>query len=120
MAVSCGIGFTRIENNCGVPEQLLDTGVTVMSALIGMLALLVDVKEAISPVPVTDANPTAGFVLFQLNIVPGTLDPLNNILPVWAPLQREISAMGLRNGVGFTSIVNCIGVPEQVFDTGVT
>jgi hypothetical protein len=105
MAVSCGIGFTRIENNCGVPEQLLDTGVTVMSALIGMLALLVDVKEAISPVP-DDANPTAGLVLIQLYTVPGTLDPSNKIFPVGAPLQSVISAMGLRNGVGFTRMVN--------------
>jgi hypothetical protein len=77
-----------------------------MSALIGMIALLVDVKEVMSPEPVTDANPTAGLALFQLNIVPGTLDPLNNILPVGAPLQSVISPMGLRNGVGFTRMVN--------------
>ena len=77
-----------------------------MSALIGMIAVLVDVKEAIFPVPVTDANPTAGLVLIQLYTVPGTLDPSNKILPVGAPLQSVISAMGLRNGVGFTRMVN--------------
>jgi hypothetical protein len=81
---------------------------------------LVDVNDAIFPVPVTDANPIAGLELFQLYIVPGTLDPPNKILPVGAPLHRVISVMGLRNGVGFISTLNCIGVPEQVFDIGVT
>ncbi len=74
-----GIGFTFITIVNGLPEQVLDKGVTVIMVDMGPLEELVAVKEGIWPVPVTEANPTAGLLLVQLNIVLVILEPLNII-----------------------------------------
>lgn len=53
-----GVGFIAIVNCFGVPEQVLETGVTVINAEIPVLKLFKAVNELIFPTPVA-ANPMA-------------------------------------------------------------
>ena len=86
-AATDGIGFTCKLNCTGSPEQLLDTGVTVINADTGIFALLVEVNPGIVPVPVVDAKPIAGFVFVQLYCVFPTPDPVNEIVGINVPLH---------------------------------
>jgi hypothetical protein len=73
----------------GTPAQLLDIGVTVKIAVTGTDELLLLVNDAIDPIPVVDASPTAGFVFVQLYTVFATPEPLKLIAAVGTPLQRN-------------------------------
>ena len=70
LAVSCwvciiGIGKTVMLNDIGFPTQVLLIGLTKICAEIGMLVLLIVVKEGIFPIPV-DGNPMDGLLFVQL------------------------------------------------------
>ena len=118
-----GVGLTVIVKLIGVPPQAPGAvGVTVIVPLIGAAVPLVAVKLAILPVPLA-ANPIAGLLFVQLNVVPATAlvkftgnvaAPLHS---VWLPTPFTVA-------VGLTVIVNVIGVPVQVTPalvyTGVT
>jgi len=90
----------------------LAVGVTVIVAVIGLAVALVAVKAAILPVP-DAARPIAVLLLVQLNVVPATA-PAKVMAVVVAPLHSVWLATALTVGVGFTVIVNVIGVPVQV------
>ena len=55
----------------GVPLQLLETGVTSILAVMGILLPLIRVKLLILPTPLA-ANPMDELVFVQLNCVPDT------------------------------------------------
>ena len=71
----------------GMPAQLLDMGVTVKIAVTGTEELLMLVNEAMDPLPVVEARPTAGFVFVQLYTVLATPEPLKLMAAVGIPLQ---------------------------------
>jgi hypothetical protein len=79
-----GEGFMVIVKLLGVPEQLLETGVTTRFAVIGILLPLVRVKLVILPTPLV-ANPMDGVVFIQLYCVPDTTP--ENINDAAIPLQ---------------------------------
>ena len=90
-----------------VPEQLLDTGVTVIRPVIGILYKLVALKAGMEPLP-TIGKPISVLVFVQLNTVPGTITLPFAVVPtklmgkmVCAP-QIAISATGAIEGIGFT------------------
>ena len=58
-----GIGFTVIENTIGVPEQVLEKGVTVNTEVIGTFPKFWPVKAAIFPVPLSAMAPIGILVL---------------------------------------------------------
>ena len=60
--LSAGVGLTVMVNDCGVPAQPSNEGVTVMVAVTGAVPELVAVNEAMLPVPLA-ASPIVG-VLF--------------------------------------------------------
>jgi hypothetical protein len=83
--ITDGIGFTVIVKLLGVPEQLFETGVTNIKAVVGILLLLVAMNGFDPEVPLA-AKPMDGLVLVHSYSVPGTTDPVNsNTLGV--PLQ---------------------------------
>jgi hypothetical protein len=61
----------------GIPLQLLETGVTSILAVMGILLPLVSVKLLILPTPLA-ANPMDGLELVHWYCVPGTREPVNN------------------------------------------
>ena len=61
----------------GVPLQLLETGVTIILAVMRILLLLVRVKLLILPTPLA-AKPMDGLELIHWYCVPGTKEPVNN------------------------------------------
>jgi len=67
--LTIGIGFTVIVKKVDIPVQvipeLVNSGVTVMVAVIGAVVALVAWKERISPVPLV-ARPMEALVLVQL------------------------------------------------------
>lgn len=78
--------------------------------MIGAPVALVDTKFRL-PVPAA-ARPMAGLLLVQLYTVPAT-DPLKVCVTV-DPAHTTWLATGLTVGIGFTVMVNVIGVPGQV------
>jgi hypothetical protein len=117
-AFTDGIGFTVIVKRLEVPEQLLETGVTRILAVMGILLPLVRVKLLTLPTPLA-ANPMDGLELVHWYSVPGTTEPVNNNA-VDVPLQYVTLVLGFTLGTGFTKIEKVRGVPEQEFDIGVT
>ena len=121
-----GVGLTVIVKVCVVPVQvippLVNTGVTVMIAIIGLVPVLTAVKLAILPVPLA-ASPMDGALLVQLN-ESAPVGPVVGLVKLTAavgvPLQTVWLATGFTIGVGFTVMVNVIGVPVQVPILGVT
>ena len=107
-----GVGFTVMVNVVGVPAQPLAVGVTVIVAVTGELVVFVAVKAAILPVPLA-ARPIDVLLFVQLNVVPATA-PVKVIAVVVAPLHNVWLATAFTVGVGFTVMVNVIGVPVQV------
>jgi hypothetical protein len=59
-----GVGLTVIVNDCGVPAQPSNEGVTVMVAVTGAVPELVAVNDAIFPLPLA-ASPIDGVLLVQ-------------------------------------------------------
>ena len=92
--------------------QPFAVGVTVIVAVTGLLVLLVAVKAAILPVP-DAASPMLVLLFVQLNVVPATA-PVKFTAVVVAPLHNVWLATAFTVGVGFTVIVNVVGVPVQV------
>ena len=76
----------------------------------GAPVVLVDTKFRL-PVPLA-ARPMAGLLLVQLNTVPATA-PVKACVTV-APAHTTWLATGFTVGIGFTVMVNVIGVPGQV------
>ena len=111
-AATTGVGLTVIVNVIDGPLQPLATGVTVIVAVTGALVVFVAVKAAILPVP-DAARPMLVLLFVQLNVVPPTA-PVKLIAVVVAPLHSVWLATAFTVGVGFTVIVNVIGVPVQV------
>lgn len=88
-------------------------GVTVMVATCGTLvALLVMKLNRAGPAPLA-AKPIDGLLFVQVYVVAGTV-LLNTTVAVAAPLHTTWLGMGFTCGVGFTVIVNTIGLPVQV------
>ena len=81
-----------------------------MVPVIGAPVVLVAVKLRL-PVPLA-ARPMAVLLLVQLNTVPATA-PVKACVTV-APAHTVWFATGFTVGIGFTVIVNVIGVPGQV------
>ncbi len=65
LATTEGVGCTVILNVFTAPGQRLVEGVTVMTAVIGVLLLLTAVKPGIFPVPLAD-NPIEGLLFVQV------------------------------------------------------
>jgi hypothetical protein len=93
-------------------------GVTVINAVSGVVPVLTAVKDAISPKPLA-GKPIDVLLLTQLKLVP-TTDPVKFIIPVAAVLQNVLFGGGNTLGIGFTVIVNILGVPGQIPLKGVT
>ena len=123
-AFTLAVGLTVIVNVIGVPGHdtpaLVYTGVTVTVAVTGEAVLLIAVNDPILPVPLA-ARPMLVLLLVQLYTVPAT-GPVIVTAAVDAPLQTVWFAIALTAGVGFTVIVNVLGVPGQPVEilTGVT
>ena len=116
IGVTDGVGFTVIVNVTDAPVQvvppLVYVGVTVIVAVTGAVVALVAVKLAILPVP-DAARPIVVLLLVQLYIVPDT-GPAKVTAAVGEPLHNTWLATGFTAGIGFTVMVNVIGVPVQV------
>lgn len=121
-----GVGLTTITKVCDAPVQvmppLLYTGVTVMMAVTGDNPVFTAIKLGMLPVPVA-ANPMDGALLvhWKLNAPVGPVVGLVKLITaVGDPLHTNWPATGFTIGVGFTVIVNVIGVPTQPAALGVT
>ena len=103
-------------NVIGVPVQLMpplvNTGVTVMVAVTGVLPVLIPINDGMVLVPLAP-SPIDGLLLIQLYTVPAT-GPVMVTAAVAVPLQTVWLAMAFTDGVGFTVMVKLIGVPVQV------
>lgn len=119
-----GVGFTVIVKLTGWPTQdtpaLVKLATTVIVATTGAPVLLIAVKLAILPVPL-GARPITAPVCVQLyTIVPPVVGLVKFTAVVAVLLHTTWLAIGSTTGVGFTVIVNVIGVPGQPLATGVT
>jgi hypothetical protein len=104
----------------GVPWQPLAAGVTVNVTVTGVLVVLVKspviLPDPFAPMPVT----ATVLSLVQLNVVPLTA-ALKAIWVIVAP-EQIVCDNGVATaapGVGFTTTVVVIGMPEQPFAVGV-
>lgn len=118
IAFTVGDGLTVIKNDNGVPGQPFAVGVMVTVELIAPPPGLVAVNDGMSPLPLV-ANPIAALLLVQVKVVP-TTGLVGLMIAVVAPGQYDCVAMALTVGVGFTVIVNVVGVPVQPLAVGVT
>ena len=73
-----GVGFIVMVKLIGIPLQLLENGVTVICAVIGILKLLVAEKAAIFPTPLA-GKPIPVLLFVQRYSVSGTIEPLKLI-----------------------------------------
>lgn len=102
-----GLGRMFMEKLMGVPEQLLETGVTVIKPVIGILYRFVALKAGMEPLP-DNGKPTSVLVFVQLKTVPGTITlplavvPTKLIGKIVCVPQIAISATGVTDGIGFT------------------
>ena len=114
--LTTAVEFTVMVNVLGVPGQLMpplvNTGVTVMVAVTGVLPVLMAINDGMVLVPLAP-NPMDGLLLIQLYVV-GTTGPVMVTAAVAVPLHTVLLAMVFTAGVGFTVMVNVIGVPVQV------
>ena len=89
-------------------------GVTTIVATTGKAVALTAVKLAILPVPLA-ARPIDGVLLVQLNTsVPPVVGLVKFTGAVGEPAHTTWLAGWFTCGVGFTVIVNVIGVPAQL------
>ena len=116
--LAVGVGFTVIVNVSGVPGQVLAVGVTVMVAVTGTVPVFTALNEAIFPLPLA-AKPMEGALFVQAKDVPAT-GPAKFTAAVGAPLHKVWFPTAFTDGVGFTVIVNTIGVPGHPLAVGVT
>lgn len=87
-------------------------GVTVIVAVCTTAVALVATKLAILPVP-DAARPMDVLLFVQLYSVPATA-PVKLTAAVFDPLHNTCGNTAFTVGIGFTVIVNVIGVPVQV------
>ena len=93
---------------------LVYVGVTVITAITGVLPVFTAVKLAILPLPVA-ANPIDGCVLVQLyTIVPPVVGLVKFTAVVADPLHTTWFGTGLTTGVGLTVMVNVNGRLTQL------
>jgi len=115
IAFTAGVGFTVIVNVIGVPVQPAPfCGVIVIVATTGAAPTFVATKLGILPAP-TAARPMPGWLFVHVKNVPGT-GPVNITAVELEPLHNNWLAGGGDDkvAVGFTVIVNVVGVPTQV------
>ena len=93
--VTVGVGFMVILNVRGVPLQLFEKGVTVISVCIGTPVIFVPVNASILPVPESGRAPRLILVLTQLKVAPAIVVGTKTIGSVNTPLH-------LTCGVGIT------------------
>ena len=103
-------------NVIAVPVQLIpplvNTGVTVIVAVTGVLPALIPMNDGMVLVPLAP-SPMDGLLLIQLYVV-GTTGPVMVTAVVAAPAHTVWFAIVFTAGVGFTVMVKLIGVPVQV------
>jgi hypothetical protein len=117
-AVTVGVGSTVIVKFEAAPVQPLADGVTIITAVSGVLPPLVAVKEAMLPLPVA-GRPMEAMSLAQLKVAPLTA-PVNVTAAVVAVLHNVWSGVVATFGVGFTVTVTICGVPAQLLADGIT
>ena len=114
--LTLAVGFTVMVNVVAVPVQLIpplvNVGVTVMVAVTAVLPALIAINDGIVLVPLA-ASPMDGLLLVQLYTVPAT-GPVMVTAVVAVPEHTVWFAIVFTAGVGFTVIVNVMGVPVQV------
>jgi hypothetical protein len=119
VATAFGVGLTSTVAVIGAPGQPLAVGVMVKVTRTGAKVVLVSVPlilpEPLAAMPVT----VALLSLVQLYVVPATLP--DNTIVVIGFAEHTVCAAGVAvaSGVGFTSTVARIGVPEHPFADGV-
>lgn len=118
-------GFTVMVNVLGVPAQVIPAlvykGVTVMVATCGDVPVFAVTNDAIFPVPLA-AKPIEVLLFTQLYVVAGTVVLKLTGAVLW-PAHNSWLPTKFTLGVGFTVMVNIIGVPVQLIPlvkTGVT
>jgi hypothetical protein len=85
------------------------TGVTLIVAIIGLVVVLIAVKEGILPDPLA-ANPIPGWLFVQVYWVPDPTKAMAEVKALW----HTTTAFGaVTLGVGFTVIVNDVLEPLQ-------
>jgi hypothetical protein len=102
----------------GIPLQVLEEGVTVKDAMMGMLLVLFEVKMRLLADPVAPI-PIPVFVFDQLKVVLATRDPPKDKFTV-VPAHSILSAIGVMLGVGFTRTVKILAIPLHPLLKGVT
>jgi len=117
-AFTLGPGFTVMVNVMGVPGQPLAVGVTVMVLVTGAVPALVAVKAGIFPTPLPP-KPMDVLLFVQLNTVPVTV-PAKFTAVVGVLLHKVWLPTAVTVGVGFTVMVNVMGVPGHPLAVGVT
>ena len=117
-AVTVGVGYTPIVNDCDDPVQEFATGVTETVPVFRAFVEFAPVKDAMFPLP-EEARPIEDKLLVQLYVVPltapvkATAAVLNVLHTVWLVIAATV-------GVGFTVTVKLCELPIQEFAAGVT
>ncbi len=110
------VGFTVMVKVLVAPVQvippLVKLGVTVIVAVTGVLPVLMAMNDGMVLVPAA-ASPIPGLLFVQLYTVPAT-GPAMVTAVVAVPLHTVWLAIVVTDGVGFTVMVNVLGVPVQV------
>lgn len=108
---------TVIGDPVHVTPLLVKEGVTVIVAVTGIVPVFTAANDGMLPEPLA-AKPMLVLLFVQLNTVPATA-PVKAIACVGAPLQT-VCAVGVADtvGVGFTVMVNVMGVPIHVVFEG--
>lgn len=114
--LTLAVGFTVMVNVVAVPEQLMpplvNVGVTVIVAVTGVLPVLIAINDGMALAPLAP-RPIEVLLLVQLYTVPAK-GPVKVTAVVAAPAHTVWFATVFTAGVGFTVMVNVIGVPVQV------
>ena len=114
--LTLAVGFTVIVNVVDAPVQLIpplvNVGVTVMVAVTAVLPVLMAVNDGIVLVPLAP-KPIDVLLLVQLYTVAAT-GPVIVTAAVACPAHTVWFAIVFTAGVGFTVMVNVMGVPVQV------
>jgi hypothetical protein len=112
------VGFTNILNTEGVPEHVLDTGVTVSRPDMGILLVLLAVKIRLLPEPDVPM-PIFALELDQLYVVLATNEP-PKLRFTLVPLHIFRFDKRVIVGVGFTLKVKDLLIPLHPLLNGTT
>lgn len=116
--MAAGVGDTLTVKERAAPRQVA-VGVTVITAVLVVVPLLVAVNEGIAAPDPDAAKPTDVLELVQVKVVPESV-LLNGNAPAVAPLHTVVLAGSIAVGDGVTLTVNDLAVPAQVAAVGVT